>query len=140
MPFTVPQPMLARLADKLPVSPHWSYEIKWDGDRCLAEKRGSRVILHSRPRDTRDQLPERGCGGLYQSGTRRWRWISAGVTPRTLAASRTERCAVRATAVASRVARGRPRRSLWRERARPALTRSTILSRSKAAIAASTAI
>jgi bifunctional non-homologous end joining protein LigD len=48
MPFTVPQPMLASLADKLPVGPQWSYEIKWDGYRCPAEKRGSRVILHSR--------------------------------------------------------------------------------------------
>ena len=48
MPFTVPQPMLARLADKLPVGPQWSYEVKFDGYRCLAAKLGSRVILHSR--------------------------------------------------------------------------------------------
>ena len=48
MALTVLQPMLARLADKLPVGPQWSYEVKWDGYRCLAEKRGSRVILHSR--------------------------------------------------------------------------------------------
>ena len=48
MPFTVPQRMLARLADTLPVGPQWSYEIKWDGYRCLAEKRDSRVVLHSR--------------------------------------------------------------------------------------------
>jgi ATP-dependent DNA ligase len=47
MPFTVPQPMLARAADKLPVGPQCVYEIKWDGYRCPAEKRGSRVILHS---------------------------------------------------------------------------------------------
>ena len=28
VPVTMPQPMLARLADKLPVGPQWSYEIK----------------------------------------------------------------------------------------------------------------
>jgi ATP-dependent DNA ligase len=53
MPFTVPQPMLARLADKLPVGPEWSYEVKWDGYRCLAERSAAyassciRVVLRA---------------------------------------------------------------------------------------------
>ena len=48
MPWRVPQPMLALLAEKLPTGPEWSYEVKWDGYRCLAEKTGGRIILHSR--------------------------------------------------------------------------------------------
>jgi bifunctional non-homologous end joining protein LigD len=44
----LPQPMLARLDATLPAGPQWSYEVKLDGYRCLAEKNGSRVILHSR--------------------------------------------------------------------------------------------
>lgn len=40
--------MLALLAEKLPIGPEWSYEVKWDGYRCLAEKHGARVVLHSR--------------------------------------------------------------------------------------------
>jgi hypothetical protein len=42
-----PGPMLARLADDLPVGA-WSYEPKWDGFRCIAERRGGVVVLHSR--------------------------------------------------------------------------------------------
>jgi ATP-dependent DNA ligase len=37
------QPMLARMADKLP-GPQWSYAFKWDGYRCLA--REARVTRH----------------------------------------------------------------------------------------------
>lgn len=48
MALKVPQPMLALLAYKLPEGPQWSYEVKWDGYRCLAAKDGSRVTLHSR--------------------------------------------------------------------------------------------
>lgn len=48
MPLTVPSPMLARLVEKLPIGPQWSYEVKLDGYRCIAEKRGDRVVLHSR--------------------------------------------------------------------------------------------
>jgi bifunctional non-homologous end joining protein LigD len=40
--------MLAALASTLPVGPDWSYEVKWDGYRCLAVKDGSRVTLWSR--------------------------------------------------------------------------------------------
>lgn len=44
----VPEPMLARLTDCLPVGPTWSYEVKWDGYRCLALKVGDAVTLRSR--------------------------------------------------------------------------------------------
>ena len=44
----VPEPMLARLADRLPAGPGWSYEVKWDGYRCLALKAGNAVTLRSR--------------------------------------------------------------------------------------------
>jgi len=43
MPFTVPQPMLAGLADKLPVGPQWSYEVKFDGQRRTCRTPGSHV-------------------------------------------------------------------------------------------------
>jgi DNA ligase D-like protein (predicted ligase) len=46
--FTLPKPMLALPAETLPAGPGWSYEVKWDGYRCLAEKDGRRVRLHSR--------------------------------------------------------------------------------------------
>ena len=48
MSLTAPPPMLARLADKLPVAPAWSYEVKLDGYRCIAVKDGSRITLNSR--------------------------------------------------------------------------------------------
>jgi bifunctional non-homologous end joining protein LigD len=47
-PTNVPEPMLARLTDRLPVGPTWSYEVKWDGYRCLALKVGDEVTLRSR--------------------------------------------------------------------------------------------
>jgi bifunctional non-homologous end joining protein LigD len=40
--------MLARLTDRLPIGPSWSYEVKWDGYRCLAFKVGDAVTLRSR--------------------------------------------------------------------------------------------
>ena len=40
--------MLARLTDRLPTGPKWSYEVKWDGYRCLALKAGDAVTLRSR--------------------------------------------------------------------------------------------
>ena len=40
--------MLATLVPVLPTGAGWSYEVKWDGYRCLAEKDGQRVRLHSR--------------------------------------------------------------------------------------------
>jgi ATP-dependent DNA ligase len=45
---SVPQPMLARLTDRLPIGPTSSYEVKWDGYRCLALKAGDAVTLRSR--------------------------------------------------------------------------------------------
>jgi len=48
MPAAVPAPVLARIAETLPEGPSRSYEVKWDGYRCLAVKHGSRVTLHSR--------------------------------------------------------------------------------------------
>ena len=40
--------MLATAADVLPVGRDWTYEIKWDGYRALAEKQGDSVRLISR--------------------------------------------------------------------------------------------
>jgi ATP-dependent DNA ligase len=34
----VPEPMLARLANRVPVGTAWSYEVKWDG--CVAQRTG----------------------------------------------------------------------------------------------------
>src|SRR6476646_128303 len=48
VPTVVPEPMLARLTDRLPIGPAWSYEVKWDGYRCLALKVGDAVTLRSR--------------------------------------------------------------------------------------------
>jgi ATP-dependent DNA ligase len=41
----VPEPMLARLADRLPTGPGWSYAVKWDGYRCLVLTVGDVVTL-----------------------------------------------------------------------------------------------
>src|SRR5438552_5858287 len=46
--LSMPKPMLARSADDLPVGPTWTYEVKWDGYRCIAFKEGARVRLWSR--------------------------------------------------------------------------------------------
>ena len=42
------RPMLATAADMLPAGPEWTYEIKWDGYRAIADKNGARVRLISR--------------------------------------------------------------------------------------------
>jgi ATP-dependent DNA ligase len=48
VPAVIPEPMLARLTDRLPIGQAWSYEVKWDGYRCLALKVGDAVMLRSR--------------------------------------------------------------------------------------------
>jgi ATP-dependent DNA ligase len=45
VPTVIPEPMLARLTDRLPTGTTWSYEVKWDGYRCLALKVGDAVTL-----------------------------------------------------------------------------------------------
>ncbi len=40
--------MMARAAATLPTGPQWSYEVKWDGYRAQAAKRGAKVSLASR--------------------------------------------------------------------------------------------
>ena len=42
------EPMLATLADDVPVAPEWLYEVKWDGYRALACVAGGQVTLTSR--------------------------------------------------------------------------------------------
>jgi len=42
------EPMLATLADDVPVAPEWLYEVKWDGYRALAYVAGGQVTLTSR--------------------------------------------------------------------------------------------
>jgi bifunctional non-homologous end joining protein LigD len=41
-------PMRAVPASTIPLGPNFSYELKLDGIRCIAEKMGSRVLLHNR--------------------------------------------------------------------------------------------
>jgi ATP-dependent DNA ligase len=45
MPFP---PMEATTVDDVPVGPHWQYEPKWDGFRCIAFRRGKKVELQSK--------------------------------------------------------------------------------------------
>jgi bifunctional non-homologous end joining protein LigD len=42
------EPMLATLADDVPVGPEWLYEVKWDGYRALAYLAGGEATLTSR--------------------------------------------------------------------------------------------
>ena len=42
------EPMLATLADEVPVGPEWLYEVKWDGYRALAYLAGGEATLTSR--------------------------------------------------------------------------------------------
>jgi DNA ligase D-like protein (predicted ligase) len=44
----VPLPMMAVPSTTLPRGPEWTYEVKWDGYRALAVKRGSKLRLRSR--------------------------------------------------------------------------------------------
>lgn len=41
-------PMEAQPAAELPAGPHWQYEPKWDGFRCIAFRDGARVDLESK--------------------------------------------------------------------------------------------
>jgi bifunctional non-homologous end joining protein LigD len=53
------EPMKALLADRLPRGPEWIYEIKFDGVRALAIKRGNEVRLVSRTaKDLTAKYPE----------------------------------------------------------------------------------
>jgi ATP-dependent DNA ligase len=47
LPLDYP-PMEAKLVDALPEGPHWQYEPKWDGFRCLAFRDGDAVALRSK--------------------------------------------------------------------------------------------
>ena len=38
VPAVILEPMLALLTDRLPTGTAWSYEVKWDGYRCLARR------------------------------------------------------------------------------------------------------
>jgi ATP-dependent DNA ligase len=40
--------MEAETVDVIPVGPEWQYEPKWDGFRCLAFRRGKKVVLQSK--------------------------------------------------------------------------------------------
>ena len=41
-------PMEAQLVDEIPRGANWQYEPKWDGFRCLAFRKGSKVLLQSK--------------------------------------------------------------------------------------------
>jgi ATP-dependent DNA ligase len=41
-------PMEATTVDEIPVGREWQYEPKWDGFRCLAFRRGSKIVLQSK--------------------------------------------------------------------------------------------
>lgn len=45
-------PMLALKSDTVPVGPEWSYEIKWDGLRCVAHVQDGAIAMHSRSAKT----------------------------------------------------------------------------------------
>jgi ATP-dependent DNA ligase len=45
MPF---EPMEAQTVDDIPIGDQWQYEPKWDGFRCLAFRRGTKVELQSK--------------------------------------------------------------------------------------------
>lgn len=48
MPTRIPFPMEALLVGELPEGKEWRYEPKWDGFRCLADKRDLTVTLRSK--------------------------------------------------------------------------------------------
>jgi bifunctional non-homologous end joining protein LigD len=48
MALSAVSPMMATAAPTLPTGPDWSYEVKWDGYRAQAVKRGNSVSLASR--------------------------------------------------------------------------------------------
>ena len=41
-------PMEASTVDEIPVGSEWQYEPKWDGFRCLAFRRGKKIVLQSK--------------------------------------------------------------------------------------------
>ncbi len=49
LPIQPPYPVMdAQLVDAVPEGPHWQYEPKWDGFRCLAFRGGERVELQAK--------------------------------------------------------------------------------------------
>jgi ATP-dependent DNA ligase len=49
LPIAAPYiPMEALSVDRLPIGPHWQYEPKWDGFRCLVFRDGARVELQAK--------------------------------------------------------------------------------------------
>jgi bifunctional non-homologous end joining protein LigD len=52
-------PMKATLVTESFNDPHWIFEVKWDGYRAIAEKRGQQVQLYSRNgKDFRERFPQ----------------------------------------------------------------------------------
>jgi ATP-dependent DNA ligase len=45
---TLYEPMEAHTVEEIPVGAEWQYEPKWDGFRCLAFRRGKKVLLQSK--------------------------------------------------------------------------------------------
>src|SRR5262249_28266320 len=41
-------PMEATSVDEFPIGREWQYEPKWDGFRCLAFRRGGKIVLQSK--------------------------------------------------------------------------------------------
>ena len=49
LPIAPPySPMEALSVDRIPIGPHWQYEPKWDGFRCLAFRDEEKVALQSK--------------------------------------------------------------------------------------------
>jgi hypothetical protein len=67
VPTVIPEPMLARLTDRLPTGPTSSYEVKWDGYRCLALKSRRRRHAKVVKRQQSDRFVS-GRGGRSQRG------------------------------------------------------------------------
>ena len=57
--------MEARSVDEIPDGPHWQYEPKWDGFRCILARDGDEVALTSKSgEDLKRYFPEIVAGAL----------------------------------------------------------------------------